>query len=222
MALYDKLLGYDPGGIKLMVHAFMASLGEYARGKMTAQQVIAAFNLDATEQAEAQTLANKVINAPEVYPLGGYCVLTNVGTAYDTTQAAKGLGYLLVETVGINALRWNVRWAKVGTGTLSWQLWDETNGSEIARIDDTAAAGDNHTQTVDVTPPNPLSAGQRVLRVRCKSTVGTDDPVYYGSCLALTRVERLTTQELHEVLLLGEARVPPLDSVAAVRNRLGV
>jgi hypothetical protein len=222
MALYDKLLGYDPGGIKLMVHAFMAALGEYARGKMTGPQIITAFGLDAAEQTEAQIIASKVINAPEVYPLGGYCVITNIGTAYDATQPSKGLGYLLVETAGVTLLQWNVRWAKVGTGTISWQLWDETNGVEIGRIDDTAAAADNRSQTLSINPAAPLGPGQRVLRVRCKSTVGTDDPVYYGSCLALTRVERLTTQELHEVLLLGEARIPPLDSVAAVRTRLGV
>jgi hypothetical protein len=223
MPLYERLTGEDPTLVKLPVHAFMASLGEYSRGKMTQQQVINAFNLDSGEQAELQTLAGKIINPPEVYPLAGYLALTNIGITYDATGPAKGLGFLLVETAGVTLLRWQVRWNKIGTGTLSWQLWDETNGLEVARVDDAAAAGDNRVQTVDVTPtPSPMVPGQRILRVRCKSTTSTDDPVYYGSCLALSRVERLTSAELHEVLLLGEGRVVPLNSAALVRTRLGV
>jgi hypothetical protein len=71
MALYDKLLGYDPGGIKLMVHAFMAALGEYARGKMTGPQIITAFGLDAAEQTEAQIIpcCNGMFAGPRLAPV---------------------------------------------------------------------------------------------------------------------------------------------------------
>lgn len=110
--------------------------------------------------------------------------LTNVGSSYDAIAASKGLGIQDVDFTGITQVVFRVRWNKVGTGTLSWQLWDETDASEVARLDDAAAAGDNKTATTTV---NVSKTGVHTLRVRAKSTVGADDPVFYGASILLVK-----------------------------------
>lgn len=111
--------------------------------------------------------------------------LTNVGASYDAIPASKGLGLQDIDFTGVESLRFRVRWNKVGTGTLSWQLWNETDGLEITRIDDAAAAGDNKTNVVTV----PISGltGIKTVRVRAKSTVSADDPTFYGASILVTR-----------------------------------
>lgn len=111
--------------------------------------------------------------------------LTNIGTAYDGIAASKGLGLLDIDFTGVVSLTFRVRWNKIGSGTISWQLWNETNSTELARIDDAAAAGDNKSQSVTV-PISGLS-GLKTLRVRAKSTTGTDDPIYYGGSVSVSR-----------------------------------
>ena len=109
--------------------------------------------------------------------------VTNCGTTYDAVQPSKGLGFVQADFTGVASIIWIVRWNKIGTGTITWQLWNETDGVEISKIDDAAAAGDNKTQTVTITTN--LPTGIKQVRVRCKSTVGTDDPVFYGSSIRL-------------------------------------
>lgn len=104
--------------------------------------------------------------------------LTNVGSAYDTTAASRGLGIQDIEFTGVTQIIFRVRVNKIGTGTQSWQLWNETDNAEVARIDDTSAAGDNKNL---VTTVNVSLTGIKTLRVRAKSTVSTDDPVFYGA-----------------------------------------
>jgi hypothetical protein len=220
MALYDRLLGFEEPGIP--VHTFMAAMSEVERGLMTGAQLATAFALTAGEQTEATTLIAKVLATPEAYAMGAFVTLTNVGTAYDTIAAAKGLGFVAVDTMGVTRLEARIRYNKVGSGTLSWQVWNETDASEIGAFDDTAGAGDNKTATIIVLPGTPLSGGVKLVRVRVKSTVATDDPVYYGACLFVRRVGLITSEALHEVLLLGEGRVSGYETVALVKTRLGV
>lgn len=203
-------------------HAFMAALAELERGKMSRAQVLAAFGIAAEEEADLDALA--ALTAPEQEPisLGGYTICTNIGATFDATGPAKGLGFVRLEGRGITGLEWTIRWNKVGTGTLSWQLWDDTTGAEVALHEDTAAAGDNRQQVVAVVPPAPLAAGLHTLRVRGRSTVATDDPVYYGSALRVRRAEALSAPVLHEVLLLADARIAPVADAIALRARLGL
>jgi hypothetical protein len=224
MGLYERLTGVGMvnGETKIHVHQFMGALGELERGKMTRAQVISAYNLSASEQTELDTLTARILAQPESYPLGAYNVLTNVGTAFDTIAQAKGLGFVAVDVTGITRLEIRIRYNKVGTGTLTWQLWNETDGSEVGSVDDAAAAGDNKTASIVVTPVSPLSGGVKLLRPRIKSTVAADDPVYYGACLFLRRIELITSDVLHQLLLLAEDSVAPLNSVAALKTRLGV
>lgn len=111
-------------------------------------------------------------------------VLTNVGAAYDTIAPAKGLGFAEVDFTGVTRVDFTVNVNKVGTGTQSWQLWNVTDGAQLAVIDDAAAAGDNKVLTVGVT--SNLPTGVKRIRVRAKSTIAADDPVLYGAALRLT------------------------------------
>jgi hypothetical protein len=220
MALYDRLLGFATP--KISVHAFMAALAEFERGKVTQPQISTMFGLDAGEQTELATLAVKIIGLPEAYPMGGFATLTNVGAAFDTILAAKGLGFVAVDVTGITQATLRIRYNKIGTGTLSWQLFNETDAVQLAIGTDAAAAGDNKTIDLVATPGSPLTGGVKLLRPRVMSSVATDDPVYYGSCLFVRRAARLASEDLHEVLLLGELKAVPYDTVALVKTRLGV
>lgn len=218
MSLYSRLIGTTEP--KIHVHAFMAALGELERGQMTTQQVIDAFTLSAGEQTEAAALIARVVSPLDSISLGGFLTLTNVGAAYDTTPASKGLGVCRIETFGISGFEFGVFVNKVGTGTQSWQLWDQTNAAQLAVIDDAGAAGD---KTLSVSQSvSPLPAGLRTLRVRVKSTTAADDPVFYGASLALRRIGMMTADVLHQILLLAEDRINPLHTEAALIARLGV
>jgi hypothetical protein len=79
--------------------------------------------------------------------------LTNVGSVFDGIGASKGLGFAIINFTSVTQLIFTVRYQKVGTGTLTWQLWNETDGSVIGVIDDTAAAADNKAHAS--TSPSP-------------------------------------------------------------------
>jgi hypothetical protein len=111
--------------------------------------------------------------------------LANIGAAYDAIAASKGLGFAEVDFTGVTSLIFRVRYNKVGTGTISFQLWNDTDGTEIAVINDAAAAGDN--KALSITVSTGLPTGVKLVRVRCKSTVATDDPVFYGSSIRLVK-----------------------------------
>jgi hypothetical protein len=219
MGFYDRLFRTEQPTIS--VHPFMAALGELERGKMTRAQVISAFSIQPAEEAAFDALVARVVPVPESISLGATVVLTNVGASYDAIPASKGLGFVRVEGAGISGVEWTARWNKIGSGTLSFQLWDETTSTELAVINDAAAAGDNRQQTETIIPGSPLAAGSHLLRVRAKSTVATDDPVYYGSSLRIRRVEQLYAESVHEVLILGESKIAPYDTAAALQARLG-
>jgi hypothetical protein len=199
----------------------MAALGEFERGQLTQSQISTMFGLDAGEQTELATLAVKIIGLPEAYPMGGFVTLTNVGASFDAILAAKGLGFVAVDVTGITQATLRIRYNKIGTGTLSWQLFNDTDAVQLA-IGTDAVAGDNKTIDLVATPGTPLTGGVKLLRPRVLSSVATDDPVYYGSCLFVRRAARLASEDLHEVLLLGEQKVAPYNTVALIKTRLGV
>lgn len=222
MGFWERLTGIGIGAEpKIPVHAFSAALGEFERGLMTRADIITGYGIQPSEEADLDALTATVIATPEAYPMGGFVTLTNVGTAYDSTAAAKGLGFTAVDATGITQLVCRVRYNKVGSGTLSWQLWNETDGQELGVIDD-AVVGDNKQNDITVIPAQPVTGGVKLLRVRVKSTTGADDPVYYGSCLFIRRVARLTADDLHGLFNMAESQIPPLNTVAALKARLGL
>lgn len=105
--------------------------------------------------------------------------LTNVGSAYDSIGASKGLGLGIVNFTGATQVRFVLSVSKVGTGTQSWQLWNQTDRTQIGVIDDAGAAGDKFLdQTFAVN-----LIGEKIVRVRAKSTVAADDPILYGAAI---------------------------------------
>lgn len=110
--------------------------------------------------------------------------LTNVGTAYDFIAAGKGLGFAVVDMTGVTQIVLTVYCSKIGAGTISWQLFNMTDGAEIGVINDAGAVGD---KTLTGTFSGLSLTGLKQLRIRCKSTVATDDPNYFGSNLRLVR-----------------------------------
>jgi hypothetical protein len=108
--------------------------------------------------------------------------LTNVGTSYDAIAASKGLGICLIDFTGKTSLTLAVYRNRIGTGTLSWQVWNVTNAAEIAVITDSGATGDllvQQTFAISLT-------GVKMVRIRCKSTVAGDDPVYYDGTILVS------------------------------------
>lgn len=120
------------------------------------------------------------IKRPESVSFGAYALLTNVGANYDTIAISSGLGTGYVDFTDATSVSFVVRVNKVGTGTQSWQLWDATNGVEIGRIDDAGATGQ---KVLTGTFNTGLPTGLIIVRVRVKSTVAGDDPVYFGSAM---------------------------------------
>lgn len=103
--------------------------------------------------------------------------LTNVGTSYDATAVSRGLGFRTINMTGVTQIILEIRVNKIGTGTQSWQVWNDTDGAEIGVIPDAGATGEKWLSATF----NVALAGTKRLRVRAKSTVSTDDPILYGA-----------------------------------------
>jgi len=114
--------------------------------------------------------------------LGGYVALTNVGASYDAIAQARGLGNVLIDFTNVTTIDFRVMVNKIGTGTQDWQLWNETDGTQIDVISDTGASGN---KTLSTTINSPGLSGLKLIRVRARSSVAADDPVYYGGCIWL-------------------------------------
>ena len=112
--------------------------------------------------------------------IGGYVAVTNVGTSYDAVNLSKGLGMALIDFSHINTIYWQVFVNKIGTGTQSWQLYNVTDAAELGVIDDAGTTGD---KTLSLTITTGIPSGEKLMRIRAKSTVGSDDPVYYGGTI---------------------------------------
>lgn len=222
MSLYTRLLGDETP--RIPVHQFMAAIGELERGRVTEQQVVDYFGLSAGETTEAGTLLGKIVYPREAIAMGGSPaghIVTNVGTTYDAVAVSQNLAFTYVQTAGITQVIFGVRVNKVGSGTQSWQLWNDTDGSQVAVIDDAGATGIKWlTTTVNFAPA--LGAGEKIIRVRAKSTTAGDDPVFFSALLSIRRASSLTPLELHEVLLLAEPVNSPYHSEAALKARFGV
>jgi hypothetical protein len=70
---------------------------------------------------------------------------------------------------------------KVGTGTISYQLWNETDGVEVCVLNDAAAAGVRYLTGVFPVAIN----GIKLCRIRAKSTIAGDDPIFLGASALL-------------------------------------
>ena len=219
MSLYDRLLG-NTGFVKIPVHSFMAVMGEVERGKMTSTQAGDVFNMTAGERTEAAAIIAKVIVPEEIISFGSAITLTNVGATYDAVAPGNGLGFFRIQTAGISSMEFSVYVNKIGTGTQSWQLWNVTDAAETTVINDTGAAGLKVLTTTHNFVPA-LGASVKTMRVRVKSTTAADDPIFYGGCVRVRRIEKLSSTELHELLLLAE-HGEAYATEALLKARLGI
>ncbi len=108
--------------------------------------------------------------------------LTNIGTAYDTIDASRGLGLGYFNFTGVTNVDLLVKVRKIGTGVQSWQLWNETDGTEIGVLTDSGGAAIRDLSgsfAVDL-------SGRKLLRIRAKSTTASDDPIFFGGAIYLT------------------------------------
>lgn len=219
MGLYEKLLGLETP--RIGVHLLQGLMGEVERGQLTLAQASSILALSQSEETEALDLLARLVYPRECVTFGGQITLTNIGTTYDGIVASQGLGSAIIQTVGISQIIFGVRVNKVGSGTQSWQLWNDTDSTQVAVIDDAGATGvKNLSTTQDFGAP--LAAGIKTIRIRAKSTTAADDPVYMGASVSIARVALLTPVELHEVLLIAEKTGSPYNNVADLKTRLGV
>jgi hypothetical protein len=112
--------------------------------------------------------------------------LTNVGSAYDAIALSQGLWVKRIDFTGVTQLKADLRVNKIGTGTQSWQIWNDTDGAQIGVIDDAGAAG---VKSLAATF-NVSLTGEKVVRVRAKSTIAADDPVFLACDLTAVRPAR--------------------------------
>jgi hypothetical protein len=90
MGLYERILRLEEP--KLPVHAFQAALAERKRGKVTAQQIVSTFQLDAAATADAVALNARFddlvnpLTGPEVHDV---LLLADAGLAYQTVATLK-------------------------------------------------------------------------------------------------------------------------------------
>lgn len=223
MALYDRLLKREEPFIP--IHKFVGFLDEWQRGQMTRVDMITRLGIQVAEEVDLDATFARLRPPVETISMGCFVQFTNVGTAYDTVAQSRGLGVVRVQTAGITRVDVLLRVSKVGTGTQSWQLWDETNATQLAVFDDSAAAGADRSQLISFTPPLPLSHGVRIIRVRCKSTVAADDPIFLGACMNIQRAADVTIESLFYVLQLAHWRSgvgTPYGTTATVKTRLGI
>lgn len=231
MGLYERLTQIDLGPTEtpIHVHQFMAALGEFERNKMSRAQIMTAFGLSVAEGVELDALTAKVRTPLESYSLNGRVTLTNVGTAYDTTLDSQSLPFIWLQVAGITRVDMEVRHRKVGTGSQDYQLFNDTDAIEAigpstitsGSFTDTNGAGDR-TLTGRRDFASPLAPGVKRLRLRARSSVPADDPIFLNAALLVFRVDTITADVLHHILLMGQDRIAPLDTIAAVRTRLGV
>lgn len=112
-------------------------------------------------------------------PLGGVTTLTNVGTNPVVIGVARA------DFTNVKNVELAVRVNKIGTGTQSWQLWNETDGAQIGVIADAGATGEKTlTTTVNIAAQN--WSGMKTMFLRAFSSVGADDPIYRGGCACLS------------------------------------
>ena len=92
MSLLSRLVDPQPGEEKIACHQFMAALAEYRRGAVSPAQIVAAFNLDASETTQLQNWLDNLdadtINRQLIHDV---LLLGEVGL-YTQSQVAGRLG----------------------------------------------------------------------------------------------------------------------------------
>jgi len=113
-------------------------------------------------------------------PIGGVTTLTNIGTN------PVVIGIAEADFTNVRRVKLTVRVNKIGTGTQTWQLWNETNSAALATIADAGGTGDKTLATAEIDISGSGLSGMKLLFLRAFSSVGADDPVFRGGCAVLS------------------------------------
>lgn len=120
-------------------------------------------------------------NLPQTISIGGYTVLTNVGTAYDAVAVSSGMGIAYVDFTGVAAIDWYISITKAGTSNHTYQLFNVTDTAELGTIVHTTTG----TAVLSTTISSGIPTGKKLVRIRAKAVTGTDDPVWNGGTILL-------------------------------------
>jgi len=113
-------------------------------------------------------------------PIGGVAILTNIGT----TPVVIGIAE--ADFTNVTKVKLTVRVNKIGSGTQTWQLWNETNSAALATIADAGASGEKTLATAEIDIAGLGLSGMKLLFLRASSSVAADDPVFRGGCVVLS------------------------------------
>lgn len=108
---------------------------------------------------------------------------SNLGTTYVDlfpTSGSEGNG-TDVDSTGKNDFRFYVSWNKnAGSGTHSIQVISQSTADVLAAITNVATGKNTTTGTI---PAGYFTNQVRSIKLQAKSTVSTDDPIFYGAAL---------------------------------------
>jgi hypothetical protein len=142
------------------------------------------------EDQEIMEAADDIANGSKwtLMPLSGEKTLSNVGSTYDANATSQRLPHTVVFTDRIVEVALDIRVIKVGSGVQSWQLWDDDIGAEVAVIDDNTAAGATPRVGRVVVPYVPVPGAIRRWRLRAKSTIAADDPIFLSAVVGINEL----------------------------------
>jgi len=129
---------------------------------------------DATLVRPSDWNADHKFDVPDF--VAGSQTLTNVGAAYDTVRIINGFCEMIMD--GVDTAVFTLLVTKVGTGTQDWQLWNDTDGTQLTVVSDAGAAA---RRFLTVTATSLALTGTKRFRVRAKSGTAADDPVLEGA-----------------------------------------
>lgn len=129
--------------------------------------------INATEQSitARETLVNQIDDEK---------LLTDIGTSFvDPYSTANATGHAtLIDTNGMNTVRLQILWQKIGLGTQTCQIVDIDNASNVLITSGSLTTGLNDGG--DISIPAGLASTIKNYKIQCKSTVGTDSPSLFG------------------------------------------
>jgi hypothetical protein len=117
-----------------------------------------------------------------ILTVGGYGPVP-LGVAFDATDASRALGFFEINVTDLRSLRGTLRYRRVGTGILVIELFNETTGVALLSLSDSTTTT-NQSVTQTIFPP--IGNGIHFLRVRIRSTVASDVPIFFGASFILS------------------------------------
>ncbi len=228
MGLIARLIGTEEP--RISVHSFKSGLQELALEKWTRAQFDSAFSIQAgAETTKMDAIIAQHVPSAEHYFFSGNPEAITLPTTADANSAVKALGFLRMECAGISKIEWLVRYNKLGTGTLTAEMRNETDSTTPDSFTDTGGAADNRenggaagTAARIITPGSPMAKGTKIFRLRIFNSTASQTLILYGWSVRLFRFSILLSETMHEVLMAAQTGSGPNVTEAQVEARLGI